>query len=671
MATDSDIRYGSKIGGFVVTGELGAGGMGVVYAAHDPELDRRVALKVLRAAAATEEERLRMLREGQAMARVTHPNVITVYEVGVEGSLVFLAQELLDAGTLGEWLDKRPRSQAQILDKFLAAGRGLAAAHKAGLVHRDFKPDNVLLGKDGRVRVSDFGLARALGPGEDDLPAATRANMARAQLELSHSPMSPLTRTGAVLGTPMFMAPEQHNGERADERSDQFAFSVALYRALFGDWPFAGKTAVALADAVIAGRRAKPPRGAKVPAWLRTIVARGLATDPAERYPSMDAMLAALAQPPSRKLRTLVVAALALALVGGAVVGGYVLRSHDDARRQPATRLSLPNLDPKLLTLDHNVRWFSTAVERDQLAEATEKYDMAAALAHDNAQPAAASIAWSSGALVLALQGDLDQARAHLEDAEASKGSDRNAIAYADLANAAILRMAGDFEPAIARATECAREFTTTPELAALCAQLHGESVAERGDRVLARRAFEQGLALAGISEVRAIAIKLDLLVLDLDEDGKLDDIVTRATALQADADRLGDTTPAIRAAIVLARAHVAQAETSQAIADLDRVKPDSLQDFDAKTHAKIALFEAQALLGDDDALTHLDQTRAAAEDRGCIALAFAARLGYVEAELLTKPGDDATGDQQKLIADARQHHFGRIAHLAETITQR
>jgi len=121
----------------------------------------------------------------------------------------------------------------------------------------------------------------------------------------------------------------------------------------------------------------------------------------------------------------------------------------------------------------------------------------------------------------------------------------------------------------------------------------------------------------------------------------------------------------------VLARAHVAQAETQQALADLERVKPDTLQDFDAKTHASIALFEAQALLGDDDALAKLDQTRATAEDRGCIALAYAARLGYVEAELLTKPSDTATHDQKKLIADAKKHHFGRIAHLAETITQR
>src|ERR1700689_2200995 len=233
--------------------------MGIVYAAHDRELDRQVALKVMRAAAATEEERMRMLREGQAMARVTHPNVITVYEVGVAGSLVFLAQELLDAGTLGQWLEQ-PRSQAEIIEKFVAAGRGLAAAPAAGPVDRGFKPDNVLLGKDGRVRVSDFGLARALGPADDGLPAATRANMARAQLDLSRSPMSPLTRTGAVMGTPMFMAPEQHNGDRADERSDQFSFSVALYRALYGEYPFAGKTSVALADAVIDGRMQPPPR---------------------------------------------------------------------------------------------------------------------------------------------------------------------------------------------------------------------------------------------------------------------------------------------------------------------------------------------------------------------------------------------------------------------------
>jgi serine/threonine protein kinase len=150
----SAIRHGTKVGKFVVVAELGSGGMGVVYAAHDRELDRQVALKVMRGAGEeADEDRVRMLREGQAMARVVHPNVITVFEVGTEGGLVFLAQELLDGGTLGQWLEK-PRSHPEIVDKFVASGRGLAAAHAAGLVHRDFKPDNVLLGKDGRASTS-------------------------------------------------------------------------------------------------------------------------------------------------------------------------------------------------------------------------------------------------------------------------------------------------------------------------------------------------------------------------------------------------------------------------------------------------------------------------------------------------------------------------------------
>ncbi len=549
-----------------MTGELGAGGMGVVYAAHDRELDRRVALKVLRAAAATDEERMRMMREGQAMARVTHPNVITVYEVGVEGTLVFLAQELLDAGTLGEWLEQ-PRSQAQILDKFIAAGRGLAAAHAAGLVHRDFKPDNVLLGKDGRVRVSDFGLARALESEDEALAATTRANVARAQLELSRSPMSPLTRTGAVMGTPMFMAPEQHNGERADERSDQFSFAVALHRALYGEWPYAGKTSVALADAVIAGRMQPPPRDTKVPAWLRKVVMRGLATRAEDRYPSMDALLADLTQPPRRRGRGLLIAALVAIVVAGAVVGGYALRSRDE---EPLRR-PLPAFTPEALTNERSVEWFTAAVERDQLDDAVEKYDLAAALARQNAQAEQASVAWSAGALVLALRGRLAPARAHLKDAEASKGHDPVALAYADLASAALADASGELETALARSDECAREFTgRVPELAAMCFQLHGDAVADRGDRVLARKAYEQGLALVehGESEPRMLAIKLALVALDLDDGAKLDGVIANATNLQASAESaLGPTSSvAARAAILLARAHIAQAATQQAV---------------------------------------------------------------------------------------------------------
>ena len=494
---ETEVRHGTKIGRFVVVGALGKGGMGVVYAAHDRELDRQVALKVLRSAAATDEERTRMLREGQAMARVTHPNVITVYEVGVEGSLVFLAQELLDAGTLGGWLEGR-RAQADIIAKFVAAGRGLAAAHAAGLVHRDFKPDNVLLGTDGRVRVADFGLARALAT--DEGPAATtRANIARAQLDLAHSPMSPLTRTGAVMGTPMFMAPEQHLGERADERSDQFSFCVALYHALHGDWPFAGKTAVALADAVIEGRMQRPPRGPHVPARLRQILLRGLATKPADRYPSMDALLAELTRPPSRMVRSLAIGAGALVLVAGAIVGGYALR-HDDAARPVAPRTPPPVVafDPRTLTNDRGIAWLLTALDRGQLDDAFEKYAMAAALLQQGTEPAQTSIAWSAGTLVLALRGHLDEARTHLRDAVANQGQNPLALAYVDLASAALQLASGELVPALEHSASCARAFARpAPELAALCFELHGDAATAHGDAAAARKAYAEGLAIA------------------------------------------------------------------------------------------------------------------------------------------------------------------------------
>jgi len=222
-----------------------------------------------------------MLREGQAVARITHPNVITVYEVGsTESGVVFLAQELLDGGTLRGWLET-PHTREEILDKFIAAGRGLAAAHAAGLVHRDFKPENVLLGKDGRVRVADFGLARAEAALGDALAVTTRSGGGPTQPdELSKTPMSQLTRTGAVMGTPMFMAPEQHLGERADARSDQFAFCVSLYHALYKAWPFDGKSAPALADAVICGRMSPPPAKSGPGASERTRPARATSRPP-------------------------------------------------------------------------------------------------------------------------------------------------------------------------------------------------------------------------------------------------------------------------------------------------------------------------------------------------------------------------------------------------------
>src|SRR6476646_6451327 len=214
--------------------------MGVVHAAFDPDLERRVALKVLRSEpGAGDEARQRLLREARAMARLMHPNVVTVHEVGTASGRDYVAMELVDGASLAEWLRHKPRSRHEIVQVFLAAGRGLAAAHDAGLVHRDFKPHNVLRSGGGRICVTDFGLAR----GVDATGLETTAKLtAGAQQSSTPSSLSGLTATGSVLGTPAYMAPEQWSGGSVGPPADQFAFCVALWEALAGERPFRGST---------------------------------------------------------------------------------------------------------------------------------------------------------------------------------------------------------------------------------------------------------------------------------------------------------------------------------------------------------------------------------------------------------------------------------------------
>ena len=278
--------------------------MAVVYDAYDPELDRNIALKLLfpDRIDPTGTETARLQREAQAMARVSHPNVVPVYDVGEHGNSVYIAMELVQGMTLRSWIDRHARPWNEVLSVFMHAGKGLAAAHDAGLVHRDFKPENVLVGDDGRPRVVDFGLARPTpmdGGGDPELilPADTAVDLpisSSITFERRVTLDGEITQTGIITGTPAYMSPEQHLGSAATPRSDQFSFAVALWEGMYLERPFEGKTAFALADAIIEGRLRNTPKRTRVPAWVRNILRRGLATEPDHRYPSMRNLMAAL-----------------------------------------------------------------------------------------------------------------------------------------------------------------------------------------------------------------------------------------------------------------------------------------------------------------------------------------------------------------------------------------
>lgn len=310
-------RPGARVGRYVLLRRVGEGGMGVVFAAYDPDLDREVALKLLKPGAVEDAEaRGRLVREAQALARLSHPNVVIVHDVGLDGDTVFLAMELVRGRTLRHWLAEAPRPWREVLARFLQAGQGLAAAHAVGLVHRDFKPDNVLLGDDGQVRVTDFGLARLAPaePGTGDGPPPEA------------SPRECDTLLGVRQGTPAYMSPEQWRGQRADARSDQFSFCVALYEALFGQRPFAGGTVGERVQALREGRVTPPPPGSRVPGAVRDAVLRGLAAEPASRHPSLDALLARLESGPRARRWRWAAAALATVVATSAAVGFALAR---------------------------------------------------------------------------------------------------------------------------------------------------------------------------------------------------------------------------------------------------------------------------------------------------------------------------------------------------------
>ncbi len=323
----------TTIGRYTVLEKLGSGGMGAVYAAYDLKLDRKVALKVLTKRGPDYETRL--LREAKAMARLSHPHVVPVYDVGFVDDRPFLAMEFVDGETLKTWQRAEGRTWRQVLDAYLRAGRGLAAAHEVGLVHRDFKPENVLVARGGEVKVTDFGLVRAL----DEVAAeearevsealssrSPRVDLPRRSVE-SSSLGTPMTLEGTVLGTPGYMAPEQYVGDVADDRSDQFSFCASLY----GRKPFPGETFAEIAEATIEGRVDEAPEGTAVPGRLRRVLLRGLSADREKRYPSMTAVLEDLERDVARQRARVAVVVLAGL---GFVVGVLGMQRAIDARRE-------------------------------------------------------------------------------------------------------------------------------------------------------------------------------------------------------------------------------------------------------------------------------------------------------------------------------------------------
>jgi tetratricopeptide (TPR) repeat protein len=323
---DGRLARGTPVDRYIVLDVLGAGGMGVVYSAYDPELDRKVAIKLLQASASGEPrpteplggaagsspEQSRLLREAQALARLSHPNVVAVHDVGtLSGHRVFIAMELVAGGTLRAWLEAEPRTWREVVPMLRAAGAGLVAAHAAGLVHRDFKPENVIVGPDGRVRVMDFGLARLRREHRDGDAAASDNDL---KVPTAATLSEELTRAGAIVGTPAYMAPEIYAGKDADARADQFAFGVVLYESLFRVRPFLQKDLSGSSVAL-----PKPPDDTDVPARLARVAMRAIAIDPAERYPSMTSLLEDLVdEPVAHRRRAVIVAVLGLAAAASA-----------------------------------------------------------------------------------------------------------------------------------------------------------------------------------------------------------------------------------------------------------------------------------------------------------------------------------------------------------------
>ncbi|HKA86922.1 MAG TPA: serine/threonine-protein kinase [Haliangiales bacterium] len=616
-----ELPRGTFLGRYVVLDVLGTGGMAVVYAAYDPELGRKVAVKLLHREVQGPTGGTRLLREAQAMAKLHHPNVVAVHDVGTFGDSVFLAMELVEGRPLRAWLGERGRPWRQILDAFLQAGRGLAAAHAAGIVHRDFKPENVLVGDDGTVRVADFGLARPAASEEepDEKPASPPAGSSR------------LTRTGALVGTPFYMAPEQHRRERSDARSDQFSFCIALYEALYRQHPFGRGKLDDLARAVLAGAVLPAPPRPRVPGWVRVALLRGLSPAPDDRWPSMGALLAALSRDPAAgRRRGLVVAAVAAGMGLGALAvialrrpaadACAVAPAWDDARRgavraafaatgkpfaETAAKEAIRALDDYAAVLgDARAAACRTAAERDPRRDCLDRRQAQLGALADVFARADAQVVERAAAAVEALPpvaacADADEA-ALPDDPTARQ---KVTAARARLAHVAALDAAGKYKAALPLArevVEAARAANHAPLVAEALTQL-GALEFDNDDPARAEATLEDALfaAEAARNDRAAAAAAIQLVRVVSFATPRYDEGRRWGRMAQAVVDRMGPRAQGIDARLLAAlgrlefnRARYADAAELErrALALQERRGPDTLATADVLLNLAEAL---------------------------------------------------------------------------------
>ena len=315
---------------FKLLDELGMGGMGIVFAAYDVELERKVAIKFVRPRApetiSADQERAWLMREARAMAQISHPNVLAVHDVGTLGDQMFIAMEYVEGMTLSQWLKSQDRPWRDVLSMFIQAGRGLAAAHARGILHRDFKPENVLVDRDGRVRLVDFGLARFANPVKNgQRETETPQGQGDIKNMQYHAALGVRTTQGKFLGTPAYMAPEQLMGEPVDERTDQYGFCVALFQGLYGKLPFNAENMGALLERIRHCRVNAVPKLSCVPPSLHQAVMRGMNPNPAQRFSSIEVLLEQLEQQSAVRQRQSILEASTLVSVVRALFGSAVL----------------------------------------------------------------------------------------------------------------------------------------------------------------------------------------------------------------------------------------------------------------------------------------------------------------------------------------------------------